>query len=312
MDTLKSMELFVTAVQKGSLSAAGRHLGMAPASVSRYVNALEDRVGARLLNRTSRSLSLTEAGEAYYKAAAAIIDQVLTAEARVSDLGTTPSGTLRVHSRVFVGSQFIVPYVPQFLARYPDINLVLTLSNDDINLAEANVDLDVRLGRLSDSDLIFTKLLDTERCVVAAPSYLKTAPGLSSPSDLSNHPCLIYTKHIGNSIWSFIGRDGERSDIRISGRYATDYGPSLTTLALDGLGLALLPEWSVHEHVAAGRLVRLLEDYRVSHIGYDFDNGVYCVWQRDRHQTVKTRLFIDHLKSSFSQMTGGKMPVAET
>ncbi|WP_049764962.1 LysR family transcriptional regulator [Chelativorans multitrophicus] len=309
MDSLKSMELFVLAVQRGSLSAAGRHFGMAPASVSRYVNALEDRLGTRLLNRTSRSLTLTEAGEAYLATAASVIEQLAAAETRVAELGKTPSGTLRVHSRIFVGSQFIVPYVPQFLKRYPDINLVLMLSNEEINLAESNVDLDIRLGKLNDSDLIVSKLAETERCVVASPKYLDAAPTITSPADLSQHSCLVYTKHIGSSVWSFINKDGLRSDVRVSGRYTTDYGPSLKTLAVAGFGLALLPEWSVFEDVAAGRLVRLFADHRVSHIGYDFDNGVYCVWQRDRHQALKTRLFIDHLKSCFSQSAGGPLNV---
>lgn len=308
MDTLKSMELFVAAVQKGSLSAAGRHYGMAPASVSRYVTALEDRVGARLLNRTSRSLSLTEAGETFYKSAASIIEQVSDAEAQVEHLGKSASGTLRVHSRIFVGSQFIVPFVPEFLRRYPDIKLVLTLSNDDINLAEANVDLDVRLGKLIDSDLLFTKLGESERVVVGAPSYLSSSPPLTSPGDLSHHNCLIYSKHVGNSVWSFIDVSGVRSDVGISGRYITDYGPSLKSLVLEGLGLALLPEWSVYEDVSAGRLMRLFKDHRVSHIGYDFDNGIYCVWQRDRHRTEKTRLFIEFLKSCFAKSRGSLNP----
>jgi DNA-binding transcriptional LysR family regulator len=304
------MELFVAAVQKGSLSAAGRHYGMAPASVSRYVTALEDRIGTRLLNRTSRSLSLTGAGETFYKNAASIIEQVMAAEAQVEDMGKSASGTLRVHSRIFVGSQFIVPFVPEFLRRYPDIKLILTLSNDDINLAEANVDLDVRLGKLIDSDLLFTKLGESERIVVAAPSYLSSVPPPAGPADLPHYNCLTYSKHVGNSVWSFIDYKGVRSDVGVSGHYVTDYGPSLRALVLEGLGLALLPEWSVYEDVAAGRLVRLFKDHRVSHIGYDFDNGIYCVWQRDRHRSEKTRLFIEYLKSCFAQSMGGPLHTA--
>lgn len=304
MDSLRATELFVSAVQQGSFSAAGRQFGMSPASVSRYVGALEDRFGTKLLNRTSRALTLTEAGQLYYESAQKILQQVAEAEAQVKDLGQTPSGTLRVHSRTFLGSQFIVPLVSEFLTLYPQINLVLLLSNKELNLTDENLDLDIRLGRVSDSDLMVKKLGETERFLVASPDYLKSAPPLSMPADIAHHKCLVYMRHIhshhmGDSIWSFLDPTGLKTDVRVQGSFVTDYGPSLTSLAVTGLGLAILPKWAVYEEIKAGRLVRLFKDQTISHMSHDFDNGIYAVFQRDRHMAIKTRLFVDFLTASF-------------
>lgn len=306
MDTLHAIELFVATVQQGSFSAAGRQFGMSPATVSRYVSSLENRFGTKLLNRTSRALTLTEAGQVYFVSAQEILQRANAAESQIKDMGKTPRGTLRVHSRVFVGNQFIVPLVGEFLKLYPEINLVLRFSNRDLNLTDENFDLGIRLGSLSDSDLLVRRLGEAERFLVASPDYLKFAPPLETPGDIANHKCLVFKRHIhshdmGEAIWSFIDQDGRKSEIQVQGIYATDYGPSLISLANSSLGLAVLPEWAVYEDIRAGRLVRLFEDHKVSHVSDDFNNGIYAVFHRDRHMAAKTRLFVDFLVASFKK-----------
>ena len=158
MEWLRSMRLFVGVVQNGSLSAAGRQHGLSPASVSRHISALEESVGGRLLNRTSRKLTLTEAGEIYFHKVEHILQQILEANESVAQLQSVPRGTLRVHSRMLVGHQYIVPALPEFMKQYPDITVDLLLSNHAVDLVEQNIDVDIRIGKLVDSSLIARKL----------------------------------------------------------------------------------------------------------------------------------------------------------
>lgn len=301
---MRSMEVLVLSVTTGSLSAAGRQLRMSPASVTRYINGLEDRLGVRLLNRTSRSLTLTEAGREYYENAQKILHQIASAENRTRELGHMPSGTIRAHTRLFLGSQFITPAIPEFLERHPNINLSLMMSNADLNLNDHNLDVAIRLGRPIDSGYAMRKLGDTRRVVVGTPSYLAKVSPIAEPQDLAEHNCLIYTQHEQGSVWSFIDAKGRKVDVPVRGRFNSDYGPSLRELALAGVGLALMPEWSVSADLEAGRLVRCLPDYAAGHIGFGFDNGIYAVFVKGRHIALKTRIFVDYLLEVFKRNGG--------
>jgi DNA-binding transcriptional LysR family regulator len=176
VESLRAMRVFVAVVQNGSLSSAGRLLGMSPASVSRNLQTLEEELGARLVHRTSRRLTLTEAGELYARQAEQILHQVEEANASVSSLELQPRGTLRVHSRVLVGQQYIVPALPRFLAAHPEVRVDLSLSNTPVDLIERNVDVDIRIGKLVDSALMVRKLVNSERIVCATPAYLASRP----------------------------------------------------------------------------------------------------------------------------------------
>ncbi len=293
------MQVFVAAIQEGSLSAAGRHLGMSPASVSRLINALEDKVGAQLLNRTSRALTLTEAGQSYYLQADSILQQVDEAGNTARDFSDRPKGNLRVHSRIFIGNQFLVPLIPRFLTANPEISLDLMLSNSECDLVDQNVDVDIRVGQLRDSSYIARKLGESERIVVASPSYLDAHPAPKAPDDLAGHNCLAYCLSLGQSVWSFRGLDGKRIDVRVKGNFRTDFGPALRDCAIGGAGLCLMYEWAVRQDIEQGRLVRLFRDYHVSHVG--FDTGLYAVFQRSRHNSPKTRSFVDFVVAAFRE-----------
>ena len=299
MDWMQPMRIFVTVVQNGSLSAAGRQLGLSPASVSRHIGALEESLGCRLVNRTSRKLTLTEAGELYYAKVSEILHQIVDANESVAQLTSQPRGTLRVHSRVLVGHLHVMPVLPEFLARYPDVSVDLSMSNRVIDVVEQNIDVDIRIGKLVDSSLVARKLASSERVVCAAPRYLDAKPPIASPGGLAAHNCLTYRINVGRTVWRFLDAAGVLEEIPVEGSFTTDNGYALLSAALAGAGVALMPDWSVRDHLAAGRLRRLLPDYRASHI--EFDNGIYAVFQKSKHMSAKVRAFIDYLATSFEQ-----------
>jgi len=297
MDWMQPMRIFVSVVQNGSLSSAGRQLGLSPASVSRHIGALEESLGCRLINRTSRKLTLTEAGELYYVKVGEILQQIAEANDSVAELQAQPRGTLRVHSRVLVGHLHVVPLLPDFLARYPEVNVDLMMSNRVIDVVEQNIDVDVRIGKLVDSSLVARKLATSERVVCAAPRYLAAHPVIEAPADLAAHNCLTYRINVGRTVWRFLDGGGALEEIPVTGNLTMDNGYALLSATLAGAGVALMPDWSVRDDLAAGRLRRILPGYRASHV--EFDNGIYAVFQKSRHMSAKVRAFIEYLAEAF-------------
>lgn len=298
MDWLQPMRIFVAVVHNGSLSSAGRALGLSPASVSRHVSALEQSLGCRLINRSSRKLTLTEAGEIYYGRVEQILHQIADANDSVAELQKVPRGTLRVHSRMLVGHLIVVPALPAFLATHPELRVDLLLSNGTVDLVDRNVDVDIRIGKLVDSSLVARKLADAERMLCAAPAYLEARPPVTGPGDLAAHNCLTYRINVGQTVWRFIDTDGTMQEVLVAGSLQSDNGLALLNATLAGVGVALMPDWAISEALADGRLRRLLPQYRVSHI--EFDNGVYAVYQRTL-MSAKVRAFIDFLAATFAR-----------
>lgn len=303
MEWVQTLQSFVSAVQQGSLSGAGRLLGCSPASVSRHITSLEERLGAQLLKRSSRNLALTEAGELYYNQVERILQQLGEANRSVSQLQTKPQGVLRVHTRMLVGQLMIQPHLPEFLRLYPDIMVDLMMSNNIAPVWDHSTDIDIRIGKLEDSSLIARKLASSERVVCATPTYLKMAPPIKVPQDLRNHNCLTYRINFGTPVWRFMDREQRIEEVQIRGNLQTDFGYALVEMTKADLGVALLPDWSVHRELADGSLVRLLPEYEVSHI--DFENGVYAVFPAARQTSIKLRLFVDFLAAVFKRELGG-------
>lgn len=292
------MRLFVRVAHAGSLSAAGRQVGLSPASVSRHINALEDELGVRLLNRTSRKLSLTEAGELYLRRAERVLAEIEDTKSLVSQLQVRPSGTLRVHARISLGSQHIAPSLPAFLTRYPDLRVDLWLSDGSVDLVEQGVDVAIRVGKQQDSSLIARKLASSPRLVCGSPAYLDRTRPPRRPDDLVVHNCLTYRFDLGPPAWRFLGRNGLK-EVRVSGNLQTNNAEALRTAALAGLGLALLPAWSIDGDLRAGRLRAVLTDYQASPT--EFDDGIYAVYQQTRHLSAKVRIFVDYLVDVFRE-----------
>ena len=298
-DSLQPMRIFVSVVQNGSLSAAGRQLGLSPASVSRHMSGLETSLGCRLINRTSRKLTLTEAGELYFAKVEQILHQVAEANDSVAQLQSMPRGTLRVHSRMLVGHLYVVPALPTFLAQNPEVKVDLLLSNRVVDLVEQNIDIDIRIGKLLDSSLVAKKLAVSERILCAAPGYLHQRPAIRKPSDLAAHNCLTYRINLGRTVWRFLNRSNVLEEIPVAGNLQSDNGQALLAATRAGVGVSLMPDWAIRDDIASGRLQRLLANYRISHI--EFDNGVYAVYQQSRNLAAKVRAFLDFLETTFKR-----------
>lgn len=297
LDSLQPIRIFVSVVQNGSLSAAGRHLGLSPASVSRHLGALEAALACRLINRTSRKLTLTEAGELYYSKVEQLLQQIAEANSSVSALQSQPRGTLRVHARMLVGQLIVVPALPRFLVDNPEVRVDLMMSNRVIDLVEQNVDIDVRIGKLRDSSLVAKRLAVSERVICAAPAYLRRGGAIERPADVTTHNCLSYRIDIGPTVWRFRDVDGRLTEVAVTGNLQSDHGFSLLEATRAGVGLALMPDWAVRDDLASGQLVRVLPDYAISHI--EFDNGVYAVYQASKNLSAKVRRFLTFLEQTF-------------
>lgn len=291
-DSLYEMVVLAKVVAAGSLSAAARDLGVSTAVVSRKLAALEARLGVRLVNRTTRRLSLTDEGASYHEACARILVDIDEADAAAAARRVEPQGVLRVALPAAFGHKHIAPLVPRFVARYPKVQLALSLSDRTVNVVEDGYDLAVRIGELEDSSLAARKLAPNRRVVCASPEYLRRHGAPGTPEDLSRHNCLTATDF--QMAWEFRGPDGRRGAVRVSGRYACDNWEVLREWALAGLGVALKSTWDVRAHLEDGSLVPLLP-------GYDFgtDVAIYAVYPHRRYLPAKTRVFIDFLAESF-------------
>lgn len=302
MEWFQTLRSFVSAVQQGSLSGAGRLLGSSPASISRHITALEEQLGTQLLKRSSRNLALTEAGELYFNQVDLILQQLAEANHSVNQLQTKPEGVLRVHTRMLVGQLIILPHLPEFMQQYPDIKIDMVVSNSIAPVMDQGIDVDIRIGKLEDSSLIARKLIASERVAVATPDYLRDKPPIYAPQDLRSHNCLTYRINLGNTVWRFMDAEKRIEEVPVKGSVQTDFGFALVELAKASQGIALLPDWSVHRELADGRLVRLLPGYKVSHV--DFENGVYAVFPASRQTSFKLRLFVDFLAHVFKREVG--------
>jgi DNA-binding transcriptional LysR family regulator len=286
------MSVFAKVVQAGSLSAAARDLGFSAAAVSRKLSSLEARLGVRLLNRTTRRLSLTDEGASYHEACTRILAEIAEAEGEAAARRVEPQGVLKVAMPASFGHLHVAPLIPRFAARFPQVYLALSLSDRMVNVIEEGYDLAIRIAELEDSSLAARRLAPNRRVVCASPEYLRRHGTPRTPDDLARHNCLTAPDFQMN--WEYKGPDGRRGAVRVSGRYACDNWEVLRDWAVAGLGVALKSTWDVHRHIGEGSLVALLP-------GYDFgtDVAIYAVYPHRRHLPAKTRVFIDFLAESF-------------
>jgi DNA-binding transcriptional LysR family regulator len=292
------MAVFAKVVDSASFAAAARHFGMSPAMVSKHVQTLEERLGARLLNRTTRHVSATEAGQEYYERAVRILAEMEEAEAAAGDTQTSPRGQLRVTVPVSFGTHLLAPAVADYLIQYPDVSIDLSLDDPYVDLLEKRFDLGIRFGHLANSSLIARKLYALEIYLCAAPAYLEKHGVPHAPADLAKHRCLIYTHAAPQNIWSFVDRNGKEETVHISGRFQANSGDVLLPPALNGCGLILAPDYLVADHLKAGRLVRIMPGYTTH------ETPVYAVYP-SRNLSAKTRTFVDFLAARFGRSREG-------
>jgi len=288
------MQVLVEAVDRGSFSAAGRRLGLSPSAVSKLATRLEERLGTRLLVRSTRALGLTPEGEAYVARARRILGEIEEAERFVAAGATAaPHGKLRVSASVGFGAHCVVPLVPEFLALYPDVELDLSLTDSIIDLVEERADIALRSGPLRDSTLKAVKVLESRRVIVASPAYLARAGTPQTPDDLDRHNCLRLNFRRSMDDWPF--RDPASGAVYtrgMSGNFLGNNGTMLRDLALDGMGIARTGRFHVQADIDAGTLIPVLEDYN----GQDIER-VHAVFAGHDYLAARIRAFVDFLQA---------------
>ena len=287
MDRITSMTAFVHVVDHGSFSAAAKRLELSPAMVTSHVQALEKRLGIQLLNRTTRKVSVTEAGRAFYERCTQILAEVEEAETAASDLHSTPRGTVRLNTSVAL-ARLVTPLIADYVAIYPDVSFELIMTDRMVDLVEEGFDLALRTGPLPDSTLIARRLGLGRKILCASPEYLARHGTPQHPADLAEHNCLTYMNSFLEHHWHFTGPDGEH-DVDVSGNLRTNSIEGMRAAALAGLGICLMPSMSIGADAAAGRLVRLLPEFRTS------ETIIQAVYPASRHLPLKVRTFLDFL-----------------
>jgi DNA-binding transcriptional LysR family regulator len=294
MARLDSMEAFARVAETGSFSEAARRLGSSKSAVSRQIAALETALGARLLYRTTRALTLTETGQRYYESVSRILGEIEEADRAVGQLQSTPRGILPVAAPVSFGLLHLAEALPAFLAQCPHVEMDVVTSDRFVDLIEEGFDLAIRLGRLLESSLVARKLAPMRSAICASPAYLAAHGTPDTPDALEGHSCLCYSNLSRAEEWRFVTAEGRPWRVEIKGRLRVNNGDLLRSAALAGLGIVNLPTFLIGPDIKAGRLVSLLD----AHIPQD--RGIYAVYPHARHLPAKTRVFIDFLAERFA------------
>ncbi|MBX9401713.1 LysR family transcriptional regulator [Lysobacter sp. BMK333-48F3] len=288
------LEAFEAILRHGSFTAAARHLELTPGAVTRRLAALEARLGTKLLNRSTRRLSLTESGRHYYAQVAPALAQILAAGERVHDLSAQARGELRVSLPMNFGRLYVIPHVGEFLRRWPQIELDLQFDDRFVDLIGEGFDAAIRIGALDDSRLVARRIAQTRRILVAAPSYLQRRGAPAAPGALIEHDCLHYTLFRDAPTWEF-QRDGEPLRVPVRGRLKANYGLPLVEAALRGEGILQTATFAVADELADGRLVEVLPDWSLLPI------GIYAVYPSREYRPRKVEAFIDFLEQTIGQ-----------
>jgi DNA-binding transcriptional LysR family regulator len=293
MAKLKQIESFVSVSTKGSLTAAANAEGVAPAVIGRRIDALEERLGVKLLVRTTRRITLTHEGSAFLEDCQRVLADLANAEASVSAGGVKASGHLRLTAPAGFGRRHVAPLVPRFFAQHPDVSVSLNLSDRVVDIVNEGFDCAVRVGDLPDSSLVSVRLADNRRLCVATPAYLKRAGTPKQPAELARHECLTLSSDASQTRgWAFIV-DGQLTHLRPHGRIDCSDGQVLHDWCVQGLGIAWRSTWEVEADIAAGTLVTVLDDFAAP------PNGIYAVFPQRKHLPLRVRLWIDFLKHTY-------------
>src|SRR3954451_23581189 len=296
MDKLSSLRAFVKVVEHGSFSEAARSLRLSRSAVSKYVMELEHALGAQLLNRTTRSASPTEHGRAYYERSVAILADLDEADRALTSLQAEPRGLLRINAPMSFGTLHLGPALAAFMEKYPELQIQLTLSDEQIDAVQEGFDVTLRIAELASSSLIARRLLGVARVFCASPAYIERHGAPDHPKDLKHHQCLTYGFLATGNQWKLTGPDGEHW-MQVPWKLCANNAEVLKQAALKGNGIALLPTFIGGAALSAGDLVPVLDRYRAP------DIALYAIYPPTRHLSSKVRLFIDFLVERFSDRT---------
>jgi DNA-binding transcriptional LysR family regulator len=293
MDKLAGMAMFIRVVESGNFTAAATASGVSPTMVAKHVRTIEQRLGARLLHRTTRRQQLTEVGQLYYERCKNVLSEVELAEASASELQVRPRGLVRMVAPVSFGSQSVVPALTAYLARHPEVNVELTLDNRAPSLIDAGYELGIQIGQVDEPGLVARPLRPYRRILAAAPSYLAQHGQPEHPAQLSAHSCLGLSYWSRHDRWHLLGPGGESCEVLVKGRFTSNQGSALRIAALHGAGIVLQPETLLHDDIVAGHLVPVLP-------GWSYKNTpTYLIYAQDSRPTAKLRSIIDFLLERF-------------
>lgn len=293
MDRLTRLQLFTAAVETGSFAAAARRFGISPAMAGKYVSAIEADLNVRLLQRTTRRLSLTDIGQSYYERCKRILEAYDDANREASDAHASPSGVLRIAAPVTFGALHLGDVVARYLDEHPQVNIEVSLSDRYVDLLETGADLAIRIGRLPDSGLIARRLAPCRMVICASPAYLKRHGTPRSPDDLRRAPRLTFSEAVSAGDWTLVDAQQRAHVIDGPCRMAANNTQMLLAAALAGAGVVYGPTFVFGEQIARGKLVALLPDYHTSEL------TIQAVYPSARHVPVKVRRFLDYLVAAF-------------
>ncbi len=293
MDKLTSMIVFTKVAKAGSFAAAAKEMGLSRAMTTKHVMQLENNLGVRLLNRTTRHLSLTEVGRVYLERCLQILDDLEETELAVGRLQTEPRGTLKINATPFFGAHHLAPAIAAYLELYPDVNVELVLQAGHVDLVGEGFDLAIHLGELRDSSLIARKLGTSQRIVCGSPNYFAKHGVPSTPEDLKRHNCLSNLSLPPRDQWQFGNLEGKSVVIKVTGTLVANSAEALRMAALSGLGLVLLPTYMVGQDLRKGRLQAVLTEYVPAPL------DIHAVYPHRKHLSAKVRTFVDFLHERF-------------
>ena len=295
MDEVAAMRIFIRVVETGGLAAAGRVHGLSPASVTRRINDLEHKLGVTLLNRTTRKLSLTEAGELYFERCREIVHAIEETNLAVTEERAQPSGVLKITVPSSLSRLHLTPAAAAFPAQHPAERSAMGSTDRIVDIVEEGVDIAIRVGRLEDSSLIARKVGQARRLVCASPSYLEQSGTPHSPEELTDHAVLTFRNQPGTSSWKF-EVDGRMVNVRVDGPFTSIDGETMVSAASAGLGLILVPEWLVGDELVRGALVEVLREATPM----PADTPLYALYASGAYIAPKIRAFVDFLAGRFS------------
>ncbi|MCR4265097.1 LysR family transcriptional regulator [Nitratireductor sp. ZSWI3] len=292
------LSFFVLLARHESFSETARELGLSASAVSRRLARLEDRLGVRLLNRTTRRVSLTGEGEAYFVEAIRLLGEIEALEHSLSKARDTPSGLLRVNATLGFGRAYVAPTISDFLRRYPDVEVQLVLTDAPLNLVEQGFDLGIRFGEPPTSRLVMRLLQRNRRFLCAAPSYLERHGAPQSLKDLQKHACIVLRQdHDAYDVWRFDDRGAQTPSAKVGGALSTNDGEIALGWVLDGHGIMLRSEWDIAQHIRSGRLRIVLPEYMQT-------ANISAVYPERHNLSAKVRVFVDHLAAQIRSANG--------
>ncbi|NML96555.1 LysR family transcriptional regulator [Paraburkholderia sp. RP-4-7] len=293
MDRLRAFEVFVTVVSRGSFTRAADALETSPANVTRYVNELEAHLGTRLLNRTSRRLSLTEGGETFYARCKSILDDVAETEGLVSSASVEPRGRLRINAPVSFGILHLAPLWPEFMRKYPEVELDVALIDRVVDIVDEGYDLAIRISRAGSTSHAARKLATSRNILCASPDYLARCGYPAAPADLIEHRCIGYSYAATGDEWQLIDTERKAHAVKVNCHMHTNNGDTARAAALAGQGVIWQPTFLIGNDLRAGKLVQVLPEYRLP------DIDVLALYPSRRHLSAKIRAMIDFLADAF-------------